>query len=41
VAATLATAVAWRRHHRDLTRAHHLRLGLLFTAGLLFMPWVA
>ncbi|HEY3010349.1 MAG TPA: hypothetical protein VGJ63_20125 [Micromonosporaceae bacterium] len=41
VAATLSTAVAWRRDHRNLTRAHHVWLGLLVAAGLLFLPWAA
>jgi hypothetical protein len=41
VAATFATAVAWRRQHRNLTGAHHVRLGLLAAAGLLFLPWAA
>jgi hypothetical protein len=41
VAGTVTTAVAWRRHHRNLTGTHHLRLGLLLAAGLLFLPWAA
>ena len=41
VAATLATAATWRRQRRNLTRAHHVRLGLLVAAGLLFLPWAA
>jgi hypothetical protein len=40
-AATLATAVAWRRQHRNLTTGHHVRLGLLLAAGVLFLPWAA
>jgi hypothetical protein len=37
--ATAATVLSWRRHHRDLTRAHQARLGLLVLAGLVFLPW--
>jgi hypothetical protein len=39
VVATVTTALAWRRHRRDLTRADHIRLGLLVGAGLVFLPW--
>ncbi|MEU5941075.1 hypothetical protein ABZ807_18190 [Micromonospora sp. NPDC047548] len=39
VVATAATALSWRRHHRDLSRADQIRLGLLVAAGLLFLPW--
>jgi dienelactone hydrolase len=39
VAATVATALAWRRHRHNLTPANHLRLGLLVGAGLVFLPW--
>ncbi|SIM51141.1 hypothetical protein SAMN04489832_0339 [Micromonospora cremea] len=41
VVATVATALSWRRHRRDLTRADRARLGLLAAAGLLFLPWAA
>jgi dienelactone hydrolase len=42
VVATVATAVAWRRHRRDLTgAASHARLGVLLAAGLVFLPWAA
>jgi hypothetical protein len=39
--ATVATAVAWRRHRRNLTSASHVRLGVLLAAGLVFLPWAA
>jgi dienelactone hydrolase len=39
VVTTAATTVAWRRHRRNLTRANHVRLGLLVGAGLTFLPW--
>jgi len=39
VAATFTTALAWRRQHRNLTGAQHVRLGLLVAAGVLFLPW--
>jgi dienelactone hydrolase len=41
VVATVATAVAWRRHHRNLTGASHVRLGVLLAAGLVFPLWAA
>jgi uncharacterized protein len=41
VVATVATAVAWRRHRRNLTGASHVRLGVLLAAGLVFLPWAA
>jgi hypothetical protein len=41
VVATVATAVAWRRHRRNLAVASHLRLGVLLAAGLVFLPWAA
>jgi dienelactone hydrolase len=41
VVATVATAVAWRRHRRSLTGAGHARLGVLLAGGLLFLPWAA
>jgi hypothetical protein len=41
VVATVATALAWRRHRRDLTGASHVRLGVLLVAGLVFLPWAA
>jgi hypothetical protein len=41
VVATVATAVAWRRHRRSLTSAGHARLGVLLAGGLLFLPWAA
>ncbi len=37
--ATIATALSWRRHRRDLTRASHIRLGPPVAAGLVFLPW--
>ena len=39
VVATVATALAWRRHRRDLTRPERARLGLLTVGGLVFLPW--
>jgi len=39
VAATITTATAWRRHHHTLDRTNRVRLGLLLTAGLTFLPW--
>lgn len=39
VVATAATAVRWWRHHRDLARFDHVRLGLLVAAGAVFLPW--
>ncbi|WP_214404845.1 alpha/beta hydrolase family protein [Pseudonocardia lacus] len=39
VLATAATAVAWRRHRRDLGRVEHVRLALLVAGGLAFLPW--
>ncbi|MBB4938492.1 hypothetical protein FHR32_002797 [Streptosporangium album] len=41
VVTTAATALSWRRHRRDLAHADQVRLGLLITAGLLFLPWAA
>jgi uncharacterized protein len=41
VVATVATAVAWRRHRCNLTVASQLRLGLHLTAGLVFLLWAA
>ena len=41
VVATVATAVAWRHHRRNLTGASHARLGVLMAAGLVFLPWAA
>ena len=41
VVATVATAVAWRRHRRNLTGASHVRLGVLLAAGLVFLLWAA
>jgi uncharacterized protein len=41
VVATVATAVAWRRHRRNLTGPSHLRLGVLVAAGVVFVPWAA
>ena len=39
VATTIATAAAWPRHHHALDRTGRVRLGLLLTAGLAFLPW--
>jgi hypothetical protein len=39
VVTTAAATLSWRRHRRDLTHADQVRLGLLITAGLLFLPW--
>ena len=39
--ATVATALAWRRHRPNLTGASQARLGLLLAAGLLSLPWAA
>lgn len=39
VVATVVTAVQWRRHGPDLVRVDRVRLGLLLTAGLVFLPW--
>ncbi|GII28625.1 alpha/beta hydrolase family protein [Planotetraspora mira] len=39
VVTTLATALAWRRHRRSLDRAGRVRLGVLLTGGLVFLPW--
>ncbi|MFC6022808.1 hypothetical protein ACFP2T_42475 [Plantactinospora solaniradicis] len=39
VVATVATALSWRRHRRDLTYSDRLRLGLLTVGGLVFLPW--
>jgi uncharacterized protein len=41
VVATVATAVAWRRHRRNLSGASQVRLGVLLAAGLVFLPWAA
>jgi hypothetical protein len=41
VVATVATALAWRRHRPNLTGASQARLGLLLAAGLLSLPWAA
>jgi uncharacterized protein len=41
VLATVATAVSWRRHRRDLHRAEHVRLVLLVAGGLAFGSWAA
>ncbi|MBC6461035.1 prolyl oligopeptidase family serine peptidase [Actinomadura sp. HBU206391] len=39
VAAGVATAVAWRRAAATVPWGERLRLGLLFTAGTVFIPW--
>jgi hypothetical protein len=39
VAAAIATAVAWRRAAANLPPGEHVRLGLLLTAGTVFLPW--
>jgi uncharacterized protein len=39
VATTIATAASWRHHHHALDRTGGVRLGLLLTAGLTFLPW--
>jgi hypothetical protein len=41
VVVTIATALAWRRHRRNLTAPSHVRLGLLLAAGLVFLPLAA
>jgi len=41
VVATVATALAWRRHRHNLTGAGQVRLGVLVAAGLFFLPWAA
>jgi len=38
VAATAAVAMTWR-HHRQFGAADRIRLGLLTTGGVLFIPW--
>jgi dienelactone hydrolase len=39
VAAGIATAVAWRRAGATVPRGEGVRLGLLLTAGTVFLPW--
>ncbi len=39
VAAGIATAVAWRSAAPTVPRAERVRLGLLLTAGIVFLPW--
>jgi hypothetical protein len=39
VAAGIATAVAWRRAAASVPRGERVRLGLLLTAGAVFLPW--
>jgi uncharacterized protein len=39
VAAAIATAVAWRRAAASVPPGERVRLGLLLTAGTLFLPW--
>jgi dienelactone hydrolase len=39
VAAAIATAVAWRRAVATVPRGERVRLGLLLTAGVVFLPW--
>jgi dienelactone hydrolase len=39
VAAGIATAVAWRRAAATVPRGERVRLGLLLTAGAVFLPW--
>ncbi|MGP4025671.1 alpha/beta hydrolase family protein [Actinomadura sp. 3N407] len=39
VAAGVATAVAWRRAAGTVPVGEHVRLGLLLTAGAVFVPW--
>ena len=39
VVAAVATALAWRRAGADLPTGERVRLGLLLTAGAVFLPW--
>jgi uncharacterized protein len=39
VTAAIATAVTWRRAAANLPRGERVRLGLLLTAGAIFLPW--
>jgi uncharacterized protein len=39
VAAAFATAMAWRRAAATVPRGERVRLGLLLTAGTVFLPW--
>jgi len=39
VVAAIATALAWRRAGADLPTGERARLGLLLTAGAVFLPW--
>ncbi|MFI0354907.1 alpha/beta hydrolase family protein [Actinomadura sp. 9N407] len=39
IAATVATALAWRRAGRSVPRGERVRVGLLLTAGTVFLPW--
>ncbi|GLW99513.1 prolyl oligopeptidase family serine peptidase [Microtetraspora sp. NBRC 16547] len=39
VVATVLTALAWRRARRSVPRGERVRLGLLITGGLVFIPW--
>ncbi|MDH6576254.1 prolyl oligopeptidase family serine peptidase [Kitasatospora sp. MAP5-34] len=41
VVATVCTVVAWRRTRPVLSRLERARLGLLLTAGAVFVPWAA
>ncbi|GAA2386446.1 alpha/beta hydrolase [Dactylosporangium salmoneum] len=38
VAALVATVIAWRRHRAEISAPERARLGLLVTAGTLFLP---
>ncbi|WP_218004930.1 alpha/beta hydrolase family protein [Actinomadura macra] len=39
VAASVATALAWRRDRAAVPRGERIRLGLLLSAGVAFLPW--
>ncbi|MEV0971452.1 alpha/beta hydrolase family protein [Microtetraspora glauca] len=39
VVATVLTALAWRRDRGSVARGERVRLGLLLTGGLVFIPW--
>ena len=39
VTAAIGTALAWRRAAANLPQGERIRLGLLLTAGTVFLPW--
>ena len=39
VGASVATAIVWRRTGSTVSRGERLRLGLLLTGGVVFVPW--